>query len=123
MQSWRLSHHEIQRASAEVLWDCLELQRDPGLGASQLMEMDDALRRLLPMRRAVIKRRTHEGLELLEVVRHFDERKAVLMLEAIGYPDCIADLHTIGYAAAKDKFIGCAVLYAQAQQIQSWYAR
>ena len=120
---WRLSRVENQQASAEVLWDCLEAQRDPGLNAPRLMDMDDALHKLLPFRRSTVKRRTREGLELVEVVRHFDSAKAIEMLEAIGYPDCIADLRTIGYEATKARFIRRAVRYAQAEQIQSWYAR
>lgn len=120
---WRLSAVENQQASAELLWDCLEAQRDPGLNAPRLMNMDKGLCKLLPFRRSTVKRRTREGLELLEVVRHFDAGKAMDMLKAIGYSDCIVDLRAIGYVATKARFIRRAVQYAQAEQIQSWYAR
>lgn len=120
---WRLSRVENQQASAEVLWDCLEAQRDPGLNAPRLMDMDDTLRKLLPFRQGTFVRRTYEGLGLVEVLRHFDPAKAKYMLERIEFPDLVEYLHQYGYEEAKRTFIMKACAYAQAQQALMYYAQ
>lgn len=110
-------------ASAEVLWQALETQRDTGINWMTIEMMDVSLAKLLPFTRHTIKNRTAEGLYLLNAFRRFCPDKCTYMLEQIEFPDVMEWLHREGYGPTRDAFIMKACAYARAQQALIYYAR
>lgn len=110
-------------ASAEVLWQALETQRDCGIDWQVLEAMDDTLARLLPFNRHTVKTRTREGLFLLNVYRKFCPDKCEYMLEQIGFPDVMQWLNDYGYKRTHEEFLRRACSLASAQQSLIYYAR
>ncbi|UNA01092.1 hypothetical protein Loshitsa2_00015 [Erwinia phage Loshitsa2] len=114
-----------QRAvySAEIIWEALEKQRDPGINWQVLEAMDVTMSQLLPLERRLVNRRTKEGLVLKDVYRVFCPAKAEYMLKKIGFADLMQRLETDGYNDTKQAFIMVACAYARAEQSLMYYAR
>lgn len=110
-------------ASAEVLWQALETQRDCGINWQVLEAMDDSLARLLPFTRHTVKTRTREGLFLLNVYRKFCPVKCEHMLNVLEFPDVMQWLNDKGYKRTHEEFLRRACSYASAQQSLIYYAR
>lgn len=110
-------------ASAEILWEALETQRDNGINLQVLDSMDPSLMRLLPFTRHTVKTRTREGLYLLNVYRKFCPAMCSYMLDQIEFPDVMQWLHDKGYKRTHEEFIFRACSYASAQQAYIYYAR
>lgn len=109
--------------AAEIIWEALEKQRDPGINWQVLDAMDDSLAALLPLQRKVVHNRTSAGITLKNTRRVFCPVRAVTLLRAIEFRDMMQHLHDHGYQATRRVFIERAVQYARAQAFYSYYAR
>ena len=120
---WQVLPDLRREASASALFACMEQQRDPGLSWQCLDAMDPYLLTLLPLRRSTVRRRTREGLEVLDSIRFFEPALASALLREIRYTDFMQDLVERGYDYTKDKFIRLCCEAASAHQFSSHYER